>query len=157
MSDKAKYNHKNAYVSKREQGMGDWQRIVYEDLANAIIEKACKDYVSLGSNNTRTIDDGNRRVNKPEILNFFRSQWFHELTDIDPEYLILQLDRKVARRERKQIKEIERPKELSVEEKIIRLKTEKAIIENHRKEEDIRLKRELSANAKKMLGLWENY
>ena len=147
----SKYDCGDGYVHKNDLGKGDWQRIAYENLANAIIEKACKDYISYGE----------KGVNKHEVLRFFRSQWFHELSNVDPEYLITQLDKKARARRKEPIVYIEKPKELSVEEKIKKLKKEKIIIENHntimRNEEDTRIKRELGANAKKMLGLWKDY
>lgn len=90
------------YILLNQRGVGDWQRIVYENLANAIIKKACKDYVALGNKSDATLigDGSNNRVNKAEILHFFRSQWFRELTDVDPEYLIAGLDEIVKEREK---------------------------------------------------------
>lgn len=46
----------------------------YEDLANAIILQAVKDY-----------KNGYRR---DEIKRFFDSQWFKTLTNIDPDYIM---------------------------------------------------------------------
>ena len=46
----------------------------YENLANAIIEQAVKDYRSVA---------GNRRI-KSEVIRFIRSGWFGILTDINP-------------------------------------------------------------------------
>lgn len=51
----------------------DFQR-EYENLANAIIEQAVKDYRSAV---------GNRRI-KSEVIRFIRSGWFGILTDINP-------------------------------------------------------------------------
>ena len=51
----------------------DFQR-EYENLANAIIEQAVKDYRSAA---------GNRRI-KSEVIRFIRSGWFGILTDINP-------------------------------------------------------------------------
>ena len=40
----------------------------YENLANAIVLQAIKDYKNY--------------YNRAEVVNFFRSQWYNELTDI---------------------------------------------------------------------------
>ena len=52
----------------------------YENLANAIVLQAVKDY--------RLTDDEAELV---EIERFFRSDWFGVLTEVDPEYLIRRL------------------------------------------------------------------
>ena len=52
----------------------------YENLANAIIEQAVKDY---------RLTDDERELQ--EIERFFRSRWFGVLSKVDPEYLIRQL------------------------------------------------------------------
>ena len=52
----------------------------YENLANAIVLQAVKDY--------RLTDD---EAELAEIESFFRSDWFGVLTDVDPEYLIRRL------------------------------------------------------------------
>ena len=52
----------------------------YENLANAIVLQAVKDY--------RLTDD---EAELAEIERFFRSDWFGVLTDVDPEYLIRKL------------------------------------------------------------------
>lgn len=52
----------------------------YEELANAIIVQACKDY-RLTDN-----EDGLK-----EIERFFHSEWFSVLTSLDPDLLIKKL------------------------------------------------------------------
>ena len=52
----------------------------YEELANAIVLQAVKDY--------RLTDD---EAELAEIERFFRSGWFGVLSKVDPEYLIRQL------------------------------------------------------------------
>ena len=49
----------------------------YENLANAIILKAVKDYRQTKSERTQA-----------ELERFFRSDWYHTLTNVDSEYLI---------------------------------------------------------------------
>ena len=52
----------------------------YEDLANAIILQAVKDY---------RLTDDERELQ--EIARFFRSSWFGVLSKVDPEFLIKEL------------------------------------------------------------------
>ena len=60
----------------------------YENLANAIILQAAKDY--------RLADDEQQLQ---EIERFFRSSWFGVLSKVDPEFLIKEL-RKEKRNDR---------------------------------------------------------
>lgn len=68
-----------------------------EMLANGIIIQAARDYKSasrrLEKTSCRNRAEAERMKN--ECLIFFRSQWFSELTEIDPEYLIQKLDKEV--------------------------------------------------------------
>ena len=57
----------------------------YEELANAIILQAVKDY---------RLTDDERELQ--EIERFFRSGWFGVLTTLDPELLISRLKQEVA-------------------------------------------------------------
>ena len=64
----------------------------WENFANAIIAKACDDYFDLkckGFVDTQ----GSKQANLDSITRFFRSQWFAELTDLDPEFLIEKLNK----------------------------------------------------------------
>ena len=68
---------------------------IYEDLANAIILQAVKDYrmalKSLKANSrNRTV-----QTDKAEIERFFRSQWYSTLTDVNGEMLIRFLQKEV--------------------------------------------------------------
>ena len=68
---------------------------IYENLANAIILQAVKDYrmslKSLKANpRTRTA-----QADKAEIERFFRSQWYSALTSVDGEMLIRSLQKEV--------------------------------------------------------------
>jgi hypothetical protein len=60
----------------------------YENLANAIVVQAVKDYRAA----KRTGNSG--RI--ASIRRFFRSAWFGTLTDVDGEYLIRILDEEAA-------------------------------------------------------------
>ena len=66
---------------------------IYENLANAIILQAVKDYrmalKSLKANSrNRTV-----QTDKAESERFFRSQWYSTLTDVNGEMLILSLQK----------------------------------------------------------------
>ena len=66
---------------------------IYEDLANAIILQAVKDYrMALKS---LKVNSRNRTVqtDKAEIERFFRSQWYSTLTDVTGEMLLLSLQK----------------------------------------------------------------
>ena len=60
----------------------------YLNLANAIIELACKDYIA------------EKRYRK-EVENFFRSDWFKALTDMDGDTILKELKKKVEEKELK--------------------------------------------------------
>ena len=66
---------------------------IYENLANAIILQAVKDYrMALKS---LKVNSRNRtaQADKAEIERFFRSQWYSTLTDVNGEMLILSLQK----------------------------------------------------------------
>ena len=63
----------------------------YENLANAIIMQAVKDY----RNALKKPGDIESAKVEREVKRFFRSGWFATLTDIDPESLIVGLDAEV--------------------------------------------------------------
>lgn len=61
----------------------------YEDLANAIVLQACKDYKRAYRFHIRTRRLGDRPDEKlGELERFFRSDWYRTLTSIDGEYLM---------------------------------------------------------------------
>lgn len=69
----------------------------YENLANAIIQQAAKDYIHA----LRTVK---RRKNAEEALRealeieaFFHSPWYGTLTQIDPDYLIERLRKEAVK------------------------------------------------------------
>ena len=65
----------------------------YENLANAIIIQAAKDYRKALRQLRRNPNYVSAAYTKREVEQFFRSQWFHFLTNVDPEYLIEELSR----------------------------------------------------------------
>ncbi len=65
----------------------------YENLANAIIVQAAKDYRKALQQLKRCPHAERARLTKAEVERFFRSEWFGILTDADPDYLLDQLKR----------------------------------------------------------------
>lgn len=55
----------------------------YEDLANAIILQAARDYRAT----LKKPDDRAAAAMQREVERFFRSAWFVELTDVEPEVI----------------------------------------------------------------------
>lgn len=158
--DRRKFDSNGNYISTKDVGVGDWQRIAYENLANAIIEKACDDYVRIG---TSGLYDTFRKPSKIEITRFFHSQWFKELTNVNPDYLIRVLDQRIAEKRKKMgreplegtIKEVEE-KELSVREKIQLYKEKKILEEQEKIFSRYETESKVRDSAKKMRGLWSD-
>ena len=65
---------------------------IYENLANAIILQAVKDYRMVLKANSR---NRTAQADKAEIERFFRSQWYSALTDVNGEMLIRSLQKEV--------------------------------------------------------------
>ena len=60
----------------------------YENLANAIIVQAAKDYQKAMRQLRRNPKYTAAAYTKQEVERFFHSQWFQMLTDADPEFLL---------------------------------------------------------------------
>ena len=67
----------------------------YESLANAIILQAVKDYREANKKLKRGRKNAEAERMRNECLQFFRSGWFSQLTDVEPEFLIRKLDEEV--------------------------------------------------------------
>ena len=65
----------------------------YKNLANAIIVQAAKDYQKALRQLQRNPKYEPAQYTKNDIERFFHSEWFHFLTDADPDYLLDQLVR----------------------------------------------------------------
>ncbi len=63
----------------------------YHALANAIIEQAAKDYMAALRVLKNDPDRKTAMQKKVECEKFFKSRWFHDLTEMDPDYLIRNL------------------------------------------------------------------
>ncbi len=68
----------------------------YENLANAIVLLAVKDYRKALSRCRRHPEKDSYKQDKKSIERFFRSSWFSVLTNINPEMLIRKLNAEVA-------------------------------------------------------------
>lgn len=68
----------------------------YQELANAIVLGAVKDYRAAVKKLARGRKNTEAQQMKDECLRFFRSGWFGQLTSLDPEMLIRKLDEEVA-------------------------------------------------------------
>ena len=67
----------------------------YENLANAIIERAIKDYIRAKKRLKKYPNSEAAQMRVKEILGFFHSKWFMTLTDIDPNRLIDKIHKEV--------------------------------------------------------------
>ena len=68
----------------------------YEELANAIVLQAAKDYREALGILRFSPKDKDASISKDEIERFFHSGWFGLLTNINPEMLISRLRKEVA-------------------------------------------------------------
>lgn len=67
----------------------------YEDLANAIVLQAVKDYRDALKKLKKNPKNLNAQYTKIDVELFFRSAWFKELTNIEPEVLMERLKEEV--------------------------------------------------------------
>ena len=68
---------------------------IYENLANAIILQAVKDYRMALKSPKANSRNRTAQADKAEIERFFRSQWYSALTDVNGEMLIRSLQKEV--------------------------------------------------------------
>ena len=68
---------------------------IYENLANAIILQAVKDYRMALKGLKANPRNRTAKADKDEIERFFRSQWYSALTDVNGEMLIRSLQKEV--------------------------------------------------------------
>lgn len=77
--------------------VGEANNAAYEDLANAIVLQACKDYKSAYRRYLRRYGRADRTdPQMAELEKFFRSDWYKTLTSVDGEYLMKRLQDEVA-------------------------------------------------------------
>lgn len=71
-------------------------RNCYENLANAIVLQAARDYRKALKGLKRNPENTDAMSDAEAIERFFRSQWYSELTSVDGEFLICKLREEVA-------------------------------------------------------------
>lgn len=64
----------------------------YENLANAVIEQAVKDYQRAKAKLAKEAEDVIALKMRRETERFFRSEWFSQLTTLDGELLLEKLE-----------------------------------------------------------------
>lgn len=77
--------------------------VCYEDLANAIVKEAFRDYQKILSGLLKDPDDTRKKhllAAKMRLEDFFYSDWFEVLTDLDPASLVRKVTEKTIRKER---------------------------------------------------------
>jgi len=67
----------------------------WEDLANAIIISAVKDYANAYRRVLRHPDNESVQQEVKELEQFFFGEWYAKLTDIDPHYLLDRIKKEV--------------------------------------------------------------
>jgi len=72
----------------------------YQELANAIVMQAVKDYRIALLHSMKRPDNNGYQIEVASLERFFRSGWFGELTSINAEYLIRRVNEEVQRNDR---------------------------------------------------------
>ena len=74
----------------------------YEELGNAIVIQACHDYKKAYKQSLRRSGIvGEADEELAELEEFFRSDWYKQLTEVDGEYLMERLRNEVLKQEKK--------------------------------------------------------
>ena len=68
----------------------------YENLANAIVITAAKDYRDALRSLTRNKKNNNAKRMKEEVERFFNSDWYSVLTDLDGAFLMRKIQEEVG-------------------------------------------------------------
>jgi len=69
----------------------------YENLANAIVAAAAKDYITALKKLKRKPNNKIAMQEAMDLERFFHSAWYAQLTSVDPDYLIRRLRNEVGR------------------------------------------------------------
>ena len=72
----------------------------YQELANAIVMQAVKDYRIALLHSKKRPDSKGYQIEVASLERFFHSGWFGELTSLDAEYLIRRVNEEVQRNDR---------------------------------------------------------
>jgi hypothetical protein len=70
--------------------------VFYENLANAIVAQAAKDYLRALKQLKKYPNYEDALARKREIERFFRSEWYSHLTKVNADYLISKLEMAVS-------------------------------------------------------------
>lgn len=68
----------------------------YENLANAIVITAAKDYRDALRSLTRNKNNNNAKRMKEEVERFFNTDWYSVLTDLDGAFLMRKIQEEVG-------------------------------------------------------------
>ena len=68
----------------------------YQDLANAIVAQAARDYLFILRRLKHHPANSEARRKAREYESFFYSDWYSTLTNVDPEYLVSRLKKTVG-------------------------------------------------------------
>ena len=69
----------------------------YENLANAVVSVAAKDYLAALKKVKRKATNKDAMQEAMDLERFFHSAWYEQLTSVDPDYLIRRLRNEVSR------------------------------------------------------------
>ena len=69
----------------------------YENLANAVVSVAAKDYLAALKKLKRKATNKDAMQEATDLERFFHSAWYAQLTSVDPDYLIRRLRNEVSR------------------------------------------------------------
>ena len=72
----------------------------YQELANAIVMQAVKDYRIALLHSKKRPDNNGYQIEVASLERFFHSGWFGELTSLNAEYLIRRVNEEVQRDDR---------------------------------------------------------
>lgn len=72
----------------------------YQELANAIVMQAVKDYRIALLHSKKRLDNKGYQIEVSSLERFFRSGWFGELTSLNAEYLLRRVNEEVQRNDR---------------------------------------------------------
>ena len=72
----------------------------YQELANAIVMQAVKDYRIALLHSKKRPDNNGYQIEVASLERFFRSGWFGELTSLNTEYLIRRVNEEVQSNDR---------------------------------------------------------
>ena len=74
------------------------EQIAYENLANGIVLQACEDYEKAYTALLRDPFNRERQIRVEEIQWFFRSEWFHQLTNVDGFFIRRSIEKRCEKR-----------------------------------------------------------